>query len=137
MTIDEPLQNHGSTLEALASQGIDPDEQPGLKGRINQYECQTCGHITTTIDRDNGTTPFLIECKGSLPCSSQSGPVRGRSGRDLAQSKCYGSNVDQSAVPTHEWYRPELLDGLGQQGVLSHVLAGGLLLREINPPSAD
>ena len=103
----------------------------GFKGRLNQYVCDTCGHITTTIDRDNGVTPFMIECKGALPCSARRGSIRGRSGRDVARSRGYGASVDQSAAPTHEWYRPEHLDGLSQQGLLSHVLAGGLLLREI------
>lgn len=122
----------GSTTKALADLGFDVDTMPGFKGRINQYVCESCGHVTTTIDRDNGVTPFITVCTGTSPCTG-TGPIRGRNGRGMSRSLGYGSGVDQSATPTHEWYRPEVLDGLGKQGCLAHVLNGGLLLREIAP----
>lgn len=31
-----------------------------FKGRENVYTCRKCGAYTTTIDRDEGVTPFLI-----------------------------------------------------------------------------
>ena len=36
-----------------------------MKGEENVYVCQKCGGLTVTLDRDQGTTPFMIGCRAS------------------------------------------------------------------------
>lgn len=90
---------------------------PEQAGGVNAYTCQTCGKQTITINRDDGTTPFMIVCR-SVTCD---GP---------AYSSFY--RVPPGARPTHEWYRPDrdklrAMDDATQQ----HVRLGGLILRRI------
>src|SRR4051812_6698473 len=66
------------------------EDMSGFQGQKNVYVCQTCGHNTVTIDRDDGTTPFLTGCTKD-GC------------KGTAQSRCY--QVLEPLVPTHEWYR--------------------------------
>ena len=120
-----------TTVEMLRERGIDPKDILSFEGRINQYVCSTCNHVTTTIDRDAGVTPFLIECKGMAPCAAGRVGVRMKNGRDTARSLGYSKRVDPEATPTHEWYRPETLDEVSDLGVREHILNGGLLLRPI------
>ncbi len=86
--------------------------------RLNVYTC-SAGHQTVTIDRDKGTTPFMIGCVES-----------GRLCNRDAMSSCY--QVDQSLVPTHEWYAPtERQAKRLHPAERDHVERGGLLLRRI------
>jgi SEC-C motif len=84
-------------------------------GSINIYRCRANGHETITVDRVEGTTPVAICCPS---CDSD------------AYSAWY--KCDQTLVPTHEWYKPELKEyrTLNASG-RDHVDAGGLLLRKI------
>lgn len=82
------------------------------KGKINVYKCQS-GHETVTIDKDEGTTPFMIACK---TCS------------ELSRSSFY--QVPQTLTPVYEWYKPESESKLSP-GEAQHVRMGGLLLRKI------
>ncbi len=89
-----------------------------LVGRKNIYQCQECLGIIATVDRDAGTTPFMIGCQVRSGC-------RGR-----MQSAFY--RVFDAIQPTFEWYKPdeveiEKLDA----GTRHHVDMGGLLLRRI------
>ncbi|MDO8476746.1 MAG: hypothetical protein Q7W02_11280 [Candidatus Rokubacteria bacterium] len=36
-----------------------------VAGKVNVYVCPKCGRGTVTIDRDEGTTPFLLRCRAS------------------------------------------------------------------------
>ena len=110
-----------TTVEMLRERGLDPASMPSpFRGKINQYVCPKCRHVTTTIDRDAGVTPFLLDCKG-MKCG----------GGYNMHSLGYGKRVDPEATPTHEWYRPGTLDEVSDPGVREHVLNGGLLLRPI------
>ncbi|MFY9349110.1 MAG: hypothetical protein WBL20_08115 [Sphingobium sp.] len=82
-------------------------------GRKNAYECEACGSYIITVDRAPGVTPFLVKC-GS--CGA------------MAQSKFY--RVRAWLSPTHEWYRPETLDGI-DPAYHEHLSKGGLILRPI------
>lgn len=31
-------------------------------GKVNHYVCQSCKHVTKTVNRDAGVTPFIIRC---------------------------------------------------------------------------
>lgn len=81
--------------------------------RKNAYECESCGSYIITVDREPGVTPFMVSCGN---CKA------------MAKSKFY--RVVDSLIPTHEWFRPETIDGLTQWSA-DHVGNGGLLLRKI------
>lgn len=90
-------------------------EGSGFKnnGLVNTYTCEACGERTVTVDREPGVTPFLTACP---ECNG------------LAQSAGY--RVQQTLRPTHEWYRPESIEGLNANTV-EHLRAGGPILRRI------
>jgi len=37
-------------------------------GKLNRYTCSTCGGSIVTVDRDEGTTPFMLRCRASDGC---------------------------------------------------------------------
>lgn len=83
-------------------------------GKKNAYECEDCRAYIVTIDRAPGVTPLMTKCGN---CSG------------MATSKMY--RVSDRLTPTHEWYRPETLDGI-PVGYHDHLSQGGLILREID-----
>lgn len=104
-----------------------------MKGKLNVYICPA-GHQTVTVDRDEGTTPFMTGCT-MLGCEQ------------TATSHFY--RVPQTLKATHEWFAPtpeELevfcksaverlrpkwgpaADGVADN-IRDHVTRGGLLLR--------
>lgn len=83
-------------------------------GKKNAYECEDCRAYIVTIDRAPGVTPFMTKCGN---CSG------------MAKSKMY--RVSDRLTPTHEWYRPDTLDGI-PEGYHDHLSRGGLILREID-----
>ena len=91
-----------------------------MKYQKNIYTCAKCGGKIVTIDRDNGTTPFMILCRASLDCNG------------MMQSSLY--HCPPSSTPTHEWYRPKRKEIRGlYPEVMEHIRKGGLLLRKIDP----
>lgn len=89
-------------------------------GKINGYHCEACGHTTVTINRDSGTTSFMIACElCGKPASSQF------------------YRVDQTLTPTQEWYRPHD-DEAAEAGPMmaQHARLGGLFLRPIKREGA-
>lgn len=108
-------------MESLLETGRRLAEQYNAQGegfkntdRKNAYECEGCASYIVTIDRDPGVTPFIIKCE---IC-----------GQD-AQSKFY--RVQGYLEPTHEWYRPDNLDGIDPK-LFEHLGKGGLILRPID-----
>lgn len=104
--------------------------QPYFEGRKNAYECDGeghsdfalkigvqpkpgCGAFIVTIDVAPGVTPFMLKC--------------GRCG-GYAHSKMY--RVQDWLEPTHEWYRPDTLDGI-DPAYFDHLSRGGLILRPV------
>ena len=89
-----------------------------LKGKKNIYTCEECGGTFVTVDRDEGTTPFMTLCRVTAGC------------RGAAQSSFY--RVDQSITPTHEWRRLTDSEAAEQNpGGMQHHLMGGLFLRPL------
>ncbi|HEX5213295.1 MAG TPA: hypothetical protein VFW22_16340 [Pseudolabrys sp.] len=89
-------------------------------GKKNAYVCDGnragvpgCGSYIVTIDVAAGVTPFIVQC--------------GNCGRD-AHSKMY--RVKDWLTPTHQWYRPDTLDGI-DAAYHEHLRSGGLILRPI------
>lgn len=89
-------------------------EGGGFAGKKNAYECDECHAWIVTIDRDPGVTPFGIGC--------------GNCGGGMAYSKFY--RVAAWLTPSHEWYRPETLDGIDPV-YHEHLRKGGIILRPI------
>lgn len=88
-----------------------------LVGTKNRYTCQTCNAWYVTVDRDDGTTPFMAPCQVSF-C------------KGMAQSEFY--RVDQSLPATHEWYRASDVEARGMKPNLrQHHDMGGLFLRRV------
>lgn len=81
---------------------------------INAYECPD-GHLTVTIDLEDGTTPMMMNCRN---------PSCGK----VSRSKWY--KVDQNLKPTFEWFKPTDMKKLNP-AERDHVQRGGLLIRKI------
>lgn len=88
--------------------------------RVNYYTCPECGHITKTIDRDNGVTPFMFECE--------------KEGCDEFGRSSFYRDIFPNQKPTIEWYRPTLKQTIKMRKtpeMLDHILNGGLAHRKI------
>ncbi len=89
-------------------------------GAVNFYTCQVCGGQIITRNKDDGTTPFMIDCEASKDCDG------------FMYSGFY--KIDQHSEATFEWYRPKTAGErkkLDNPDVAEHVRQGGLLLRRI------
>jgi len=89
-------------------------------GKKNIYICQTCGGKIVTIDKDEGTTPFMIDCEVNKECSG------------YMYSSFY--QVDQSLEPEFEWYMPDSLDVYPEEfreTMKEHIDKSGLDIRRI------
>jgi hypothetical protein len=91
-----------------------------LVGKLNIYTCEKCrGHIVT-VDRDEGTTPFMVGCRATEGCSG------------MMESSFYRV-WDQRMAPQFEWYRPDATEVATLKLVArDHVQRGGLLLRALD-----
>lgn len=88
----------------------------GFTGKLNIYTCDICrGHIVTR-DVDDGVTPYSTACYATPGCDG------------WMKSSMYRV-FDQSMRESHQWHRPESLDGLSP-GARTHFERGGLFLRE-------
>jgi hypothetical protein len=93
-----------------------------LVGKKNRYTCQSCGHAYVTVDKDDGTTPFMAPCQ-----------AKGCKG--MAQSEFY--RVPQNLEASHEWYRMGPAEARGLAAHLrQHHEMGGLFLRRVTVPMA-
>lgn len=94
----------------------------------NAYICNLL-HSTVTVHKDAGTTPMFLSC---LTCGKRAVSRMGQ--------------VDDSLIPTHEWYKPTDEDCIAEaerisqeketykytlHAIREHVAMGGLLLRKI------
>lgn len=87
---------------------------------INCYVCDSCQHITKTIDVDNGVTPMFKKCNN---CNG------------YAKSSFY-KDLLPSQSPSEEWYIPSLSQVLkynrqNKTTLVEHILKGGLCNRVI------
>jgi hypothetical protein len=93
-----------------------------MKGKINMYTCPK-GHVTVTIDTDEGVTPMMLRCRqkdddGKHNCT------------EFAQSSWY--RCDQSLTPEYEWYMPPKHEWrLHPAPMREHFKMGGLELRKL------
>lgn len=88
--------------------------------RINRYTCRECGRSITTVDRDEGVTPFTLHCRASDGCDG------------IMYSWMY--KVHEPFEPEFEWYKPK---GKVPRRFREHVKSGGLLLRKIEESESE
>ncbi len=87
-------------------------------GARNIYGCDKCLKCIVTVDKADGTTPFMIGCEATKGCTGE------------MYSSFYKGSLDDE--PTHEWYKPEGVERATlSPDELDHVERGGLLLRKI------
>ena len=94
-------------------------------GAENVYTCPICHGYTVTIDRAEGVTPFMLDCRAS----GKPGDCNGK-----AESSFYpkGPRPKHIPAPSWEWYKPEADEYKFLSGpIKDHVDMGGLLLRKI------
>ncbi len=100
-----------------------------FQGKKNRYTCERDPkHVVTTVDRDAGTTPFMIACE-----TCKNAGFAGKTYRyPMMVSSMY--RVPQGYPATHEWYAPDKAERDRETpAVRQHIDMGGLLLREIAP----
>jgi hypothetical protein len=96
------------------------EQKPGYQGKINTYTCPK-GHVTVTIDTDDGVTPFMIRCRQHADHAEHN---------CTEAAKSAGYRCDQKLTPEYEWFRPQSLEGLSP-AMKHHVQQGGLEIRKI------
>jgi hypothetical protein len=101
-------------------------------GRLNLYQCQhDAAHVIVTVDREPGVTPFTIQCPHCEAIGTPGGfPYK----HPAMRSGFY--RVSPNLTPTHEWYRPDSLEGFSA-GMVDHLSRGGLVLRPITRATAE
>lgn len=98
------------------------------KNKVNVYRCNA-GHLTVTVDKDEGTTPFIITC----PKCGGGPDYSGGPNDNSAKSRFY--NCYQFIRPEYEWYAPSAEEvEILSPGAKEHVNMGGLLKRKIDHP---
>ena len=91
-----------------------------MGNKINTYTCPN-GHVTVTIDADEGVTPMMLRCRqkhddGKHNCT------------EMAASAFYTCN--QSLTPEYEWFKPKSFKGYSA-AMKEHLKNGGLEIRKI------
>lgn len=110
-----------------------------MVGYENVYTCQKCGGRVTTIDVDQGVTPFMIRCRVDTAdheilttyIPGIAAQVKPNCGGQM-HSSFYplGRRPSSIPAPSFEWYMPDEEEKRGlSQMTLEHVEKGGLLLR--------
>jgi len=94
-----------------------------MKARLNCYTYKRCGESFITIDRDEGVTPFMMNCRATPGCSGTS------------ISSMY---QDIEGEPSWEWRRPtpEEYEQMSP-AMQEHIAMGGLEIYPIEPGKRD
>ena len=80
--------------------------------RLNRYTCSKCAGAIVTIDRDEGVTPFMLQCRATQGC------------RGSMYSSFY-RGVD--GAPTYEWRKATPAEyAKASPGMREHFDNGGL-----------
>lgn len=94
-----------------------------LKNQLNRYTCQSCGGSIITIDRDEGTTPFMLGCRAKPGC------------KGMMQSSFY-RGVEGEA--TFEWRKPTLEEHRkSSRAMQQHFEMGGLDIHPITVSASE
>lgn len=84
------------------------------EGKLNRYTCGKCAQAIITIDADEGTTPFAINCHATRGCAGM-------------MTSAFYAGVTGTA--THQWRKPTIAEfNRLNSWNKEHVRMGGLLL---------
>jgi hypothetical protein len=93
----------------------------------NEYLCPKCRKMIRTVNRDSGTTPFMLKCRATEGCDG------------FSQSNFYRKTSNET--PKYEWIAPTpeefdqwIVDESAEQhrdSLADHVRNGGMLLRKL------
>lgn len=94
------------------------------QNKKNRYVCQKCHKSIITIDKDEGITPFMIECKATENCDG------------LMYSSFYDKSLQNNPllIPMFEWYKPKNANHYPEEHreiMQKHFDEGGLDIRPI------
>jgi hypothetical protein len=96
-----------------------------FQGRENVYTCNRCGGFTVTVDLEEGTTPFMIDCRAS----GEQGDCEGDAHSAFYPKKPWPDHVP--STPAWEWYRPKGPEVRKlNKAMREHFQNGGLLIRK-------
>lgn len=85
----------------------------GFKGKFNRYTCGTCGRSIITVDADDGTTPFMIDCHATKGCGGE------------MRSSFYPDDIADPA--SHQWRKPTFKEfRKARPAMQQHYEMGGL-----------
>jgi hypothetical protein len=87
-------------------------------GKKNVYTCLKCNRSIITVDVDDGTTPFMLDCRATPGCDG------------VMQSAFY--DVPVGLPPDFEWFKPKSLKDYSPE-MKEHIQKGGLDLRPVQP----
>ena len=89
--------------------------------RLNRYTCQSCRGSIVTVDRDEGTTPFMLLCRATKGCHGH------------MYSSFY--RVDGAPAPQYEWRKATPAEySASDPAMRQHFDMGGL---DIHPLSLE
>lgn len=113
----KPISRNEKIEDNETSRAFKPaTKNVSFKGRKNMYHCESCGHTLVTIDKDIGTTPFMISCGGHNGCEG-----------GTMKSMMY--RVPEYLTPAYEWIKPNINEV--NERMKQHVENGGLIIRKI------
>lgn len=92
-----------------------------FKGQMNTYTCESCRGVISTVDLDDGVTPFMIRCNISDGC------------KGLMKSGMYRTRPSDPPAEW-EWFKPTDLSSYSES-MKEHIMAGGLVLRHFRDHS--
>jgi hypothetical protein len=88
-----------------------------LQNQLNRYTCRECRGEIITIDRDEGTTPFMLGCRATEGC------------KGMMQSSFYRG---VEGAPTFEWRKPTPHEfAKSSRAMQDHFNMGGLDIHRI------
>ena len=92
-----------------------------LEEKRNAYVCNQCRKHIVTVDRDPGTTPFMLGCRATPQCPG------------MMRSEFYcGPLVMSEEKPTFEWRKPTDQEyDAASPGMKEHFDRGGLDIHPI------
>lgn len=94
-----------------------------FQGKKNRYTCDTCCGQIITIDRDEGVTPFMLECRADRHCNG------------FMESSMYRHVTGE---PTFEWRKATAEEyAAASDGMRHHFDQGGLDIHPVVPKSCE
>lgn len=92
-----------------------------MSGKRNAYTCEECGGVVITVDKDQGTTPFMMGCLATPYCDGT-----------MSSSFYMGPLVNSPKEATYEWRKPTPAEyAVAMPALKDHFDMGGLDIHPI------